>query len=368
MGFWTTLITWISFQWNAALHAGLPLVFWVRPRWSVDDIPDQSGKVVLVTGGNSGVGYATSLAFYNAGAKVYLACRNEKSAKEAIEQIQKGAVKTMAGYEYHNQKKDGNRQKGSLEFIQLDLTDLESVDNCAEEFLKKEDKLDVLFGNAGIMATPEGLYTKQGYTLQFGTNVIGHQRLISLLLPLLLTSPPTHPSRVIMTTSAGHAMAPSSGVDYKSVVRDSSDPITGEDQDPKQGKNEYGSWVEYGQSKWGNIAISKYLHNAYGRQGRLISVAVHPGLVATNLASHFSLVPYLVKHVSWITPFITRTGAVGAVNQVWAATIPDHDARWISGEYIVPYKSIGIPRPDLQDDEKVEQVWNWCEEQGRKRV
>ncbi|WVW84092.1 hypothetical protein I302_106121 [Kwoniella bestiolae CBS 10118] len=367
MGIISTIFTWIWFQLDLIVHSGFPVFFWVRPRWSIDDVPDQSGKVVLVTGGNSGTGYATALSFYYAGAKVYLACRNEQLAREAIDQIKKGGVIGLNGFTQPKPaKKDGTRKKGVVEFVKLDLSDLESVDQCAQEFLKKEEKLDVLFANAGVMASPEGLYTKQGYTLQFGTNVLGHHRLINLLLPLLLSSPPTHPSRVILTSSAGHASAPNGGVDFKSVVRDPSDPITREGQQPKQGKNEKMRWVEYGQSKWGDIALAKYLHNVYGRQGRLISVAVHPGMVATNLPRHMSLTPYVTKFAPWLFPVVTRTSDIGAVNQVWAATIPDHDARWISGQYLVPYRKVGIARPDLQDDKKIEEVWNWCDEQGKK--
>ncbi|KAK6909679.1 hypothetical protein I203_103700 [Kwoniella mangroviensis CBS 8507] len=365
MGFLSTIFTWIWFQLDLIVHSGFPVFFWVRPKWSIDDIPDQSGNVVLVTGGNSGTGYATALSFYNAGAKVYIACRNEGLAKEAIENIKKGGINSLTGFTY---PKDQFRKSknGTVEFIKLDLSDLQSVEQCAQEFLKKEEKLDVLFANAGVMASPEGLYTKQGYTLQFGTNVLGHHRLINLLLPLLLSSPPAQPSRVILTSSAGHGGAPKGGVDFRSVVRDTSDPIIKDGHQPRQGKHEKMRWVEYGQSKWGDIALAKYLHNTYGRQGRLISVAVHPGMVATNLARHLSLTPSIIKYAPWLAPVITRTPAIGAVNQVWAATIPEYDARWISGEYLVPYRKVGIARPDLQDDKKIEEVWNWCDEQAKK--
>nr|XP_019011017.1 pod-specific dehydrogenase [Kwoniella pini CBS 10737]OCF49798.1 pod-specific dehydrogenase [Kwoniella pini CBS 10737] len=355
MGLLSTILNWIWFQWDLIVHSGWPGFFWVRPKWSIEDIPNQSGKVVLVTGGNSGTGYATALSFYNAGAKVYIACRNEVLAKEAIENIKKGI-----------NGKNENDKKGIIEFVKLDLSDLNSVEVCAKEFIKKEDKLDILFANAGVMASPEGLRTKQGYTLQFGTNVLGHHRLINLLLPLLLNSPPTHPSRVILTSSAGHAAAPKGGVDFRSIIRDSSDPIQGEK--PKWGKYEKMKWVEYGQSKWGNIALSNYLHNEFGRQGRLISVAVHPGLIATNLTQYLPFEPFVRKYMPWIAYPITRTPSIGAINQVWAATVPDEKARWLSGQYIVPFRKIGLARADLQDDKRVEEVWKWCEEQAKKRA
>lgn len=181
------------------------------------------------------------------------------------------------------------------------------------------------------------MFTEQGYTLQFGTNVgapplspllspllrlldhhtvqyhrtlllqcapslilptkpqtLGHQRLISLLLPLLLTASSTSSSlpRVIATSSAGHATAPPRGFNPKSVVRDPSLPPAQKEDPPKKGAREYPKWVEYGQSKWGNIAVGRYLHWMYGPdegrakeeakaeregKGEIISIVVHPG-------------------------------------------------------------------------------------------
>ncbi|WVR06888.1 hypothetical protein IAU60_003924 [Kwoniella sp. DSM 27419] len=367
MQFLTQLVVWLRHQWDLFFNCGFPVIFWVRPARNLADVPDQTGKVALVTGGNSGTGYATSLALYNAGAKVYLACRNEEKAQKAIEEIKKGGELSWAGYAYSTNKKNGQK-KGTVQFVKLDLTDLESVERCASEILKREDKLDLLFANAGVMATQEGMYTKQGYTLQFGTNVLGHQRLVSHLLPLLLNSPPTEPARVIFTSSAGHAMAPKNGVDYHSVIRasDESGADASAGGKPKQGKNEYSKWIEYGQSKWGDVALARYLHNEYGRQGRLITASVHPGLVATNLADHLSMTTAILKWAPWLGHAMTRSPKVGASNQVWIGTMPDHEARWLSGEYIVPYQKVGQPRPDVEDNARCERLWEWCEEQGKK--
>jgi NAD(P)-dependent dehydrogenase (short-subunit alcohol dehydrogenase family) len=149
--------------------------------------------------------------------------------------------------------------------------------------------------------------------LQFGTNVsslshpsitssqcLGHQRLISLLLPLLQESSKINgsSSRIIISSSAGHSAAPLSGVDYLSVLRDHSSGST--ESNPIRGRNERSSWVEYGQSKWGNIAVCRWVHWAYGpdqgRQkrsieggrggegsGEVVSISVHPGMFLINL-------------------------------------------------------------------------------------
>jgi NAD(P)-dependent dehydrogenase (short-subunit alcohol dehydrogenase family) len=154
-----------------------------------------------------------------------------------------------------------------------------------------------------LIPSPPGMYTKQGYTLQFGTNVrvpillrsfteqkqcLGHQRLITLLLPTLhrTTKRRQQPSRVIITSSAGHTGAPTKGVDLASIKRLPS-TRTSTDGQLTPGKNERAKWVEYGQSKWGNIACAKYLHARFGPtlqmgvqkedEAELISVAVHPG-------------------------------------------------------------------------------------------
>ncbi|KAE8538492.1 hypothetical protein D1P53_004852 [Cryptococcus gattii VGV] len=333
MSFWSNVWLWIRFQINAILHSGFPCFFWVRPTWSVDKIPDQEGKVVLITGGNSGTGYATALALYNAGATVYLACRDLTRAKEAAEDIKKGGERGIWGVTYPSEELDkaGGNKKGRVEIIKLDLTDLASVEKCAEEFLNKEKKLDLLFANAGVMATQEGQYTKQGYTLQFGTNVLGHHRLITLLLPLLLSSPPSCPSRVILTSSVGHLTAPKGGVNFKSVVRDPSDTGSG------RGKYELDKWTEYGQS-----------------------------VVATNLANHLPLVDFIAERVPWLRHLFARDPSTGALNQLYAATLPLPDAWFLNGEYVVPYNTVGMCRPDLWNKKRIEEVWNWCDEQGKK--
>jgi NAD(P)-dependent dehydrogenase (short-subunit alcohol dehydrogenase family) len=129
----------------------------------------------------------------------------------------------------------------------------------------------------------EGLYTAQEYTLQFGTNVLGHQALIHHLLPVLLSSS----ARVLLLSSAGHAAAPRGGVDYRSVVRDPRDP--NDPKNPVKGRYEVAKWAEYGQAKWGDIALARYLHAKYGpgsgRTGQeLLCFSMHPGEFWSDLA------------------------------------------------------------------------------------
>jgi NAD(P)-dependent dehydrogenase (short-subunit alcohol dehydrogenase family) len=145
---------------------------------------------VIVTGGNSGTGYATCLTLYNSGATVYMASRSPSKAKEAILNIRNGKSLGSGGILVDPTESESNsrNKKGTITFLELDLADLDSVERFVDEFKRKEDRLDLLFANAGVMASyvfyflfglrgvadgcrPQGLYTKQGYTLQFGTNV-----------------------------------------------------------------------------------------------------------------------------------------------------------------------------------------------------
>lgn len=124
---WSSLIDIILFNINAAMYSGWPGQFWIQPLWSPEEITSQEGKVVLITGANSGVGLVSAKELYQAGATVYMLCRTEKKAKEAIDWIKSAPSRQGQG------KGEG---KGKLEFISLDLTDLKSVKRAAEEFLR----------------------------------------------------------------------------------------------------------------------------------------------------------------------------------------------------------------------------------------
>ncbi|KAG8678437.1 hypothetical protein FRC08_017779 [Ceratobasidium sp. 394] len=139
-----------------------------KPDWSTDQIPDLTGQTMIVTGGNAGIGRETSKALLNKNAKVYLAARSKSKADKAIEWL-----KTETG------------GRAPI-FLELDLADLASVRQAAEEFRRKEPELHVLFNNAGVMVSPVELKTADGYDLQFGTNVLGHYLFTTLLLPTLI--------------------------------------------------------------------------------------------------------------------------------------------------------------------------------------
>ncbi len=124
-------------------------------KWNFNSIPDQQGRVVLVTGANSGIGYQTSIALAKKSAEVIMACRDFDKAQQAVDTMKK---------EFPAAK---------LFLVKLDLSDLDSVSQCAEIVKDKYDKLDLLINNAGVMVPPL-TRTKQGFELQFGTNHLGH--------------------------------------------------------------------------------------------------------------------------------------------------------------------------------------------------
>ncbi|CAK9781090.1 NAD(P)-binding protein [Cutaneotrichosporon oleaginosum] len=342
--------------WNilTLVHSGWVFLPWIRPHWTVDQMADQRGRVVVITGGNSGTGYATAAAYYARGARVLLLCRSAERAAAAIADLQRGGVANVLS-EMEYAPVDTSRA-GTLEHIPCDLADLDSVAAAARAIAARVQRVDVLFANAGIMAMRGR--TKQGYPLQFGTNVLGHQRLIALLLPQLRT-PRSRPARIITVASAAHVSAPPGGVDYAAL-------------DARAARD---AWLEYGESKWANIALAKYMHARWGPAcadgvcgvpapgtGEIISVAVHPGIVATNLFMHNAWAKWLSHKFTWALRCVSATAATGALNQIWAAEVADPVARELSGAYVWCYQCKGRERADL-DAAAGEKVWAWCETQ-----
>ncbi|KAJ7065637.1 NAD-P-binding protein [Mycena amicta] len=302
------------------------------------DIPSLSDQIILVTGGNTGIGLETIRQLVRKdAAKVYLAARSPEKAAKAIESLEAA--------------KDAS--KGQVVFLQLDLADLKSVRRASEEFLAKEERLDVLFNNGGVMLPAPEQLTAQGYDLQFGTNVIGHYFLTELLLPALLKSHlvTSRPARIVHTSSSIHAFAPTPGpgIDFPSLKggpeRDAWVATKGSFR---------GRWALYGESKLGNILISNHYADKYSKDV-LVSCAVHPGAVKTELQRHIGgWQQVLVESLSHPTP-------MGALTQLWAGTVA-HPAE-IHGQYIVPWGKVGKPDKRAADTKLRADVMRFLEEQ-----
>jgi NAD(P)-dependent dehydrogenase (short-subunit alcohol dehydrogenase family) len=214
--------------------------------WTTADIPDQSGRVALVTGGNSGLGYQTALQLARQGARVLLAARDRGRGVAALEQLAAAGVPA-----------------GHAELVQLDLADLASVERFAAGFLAGGQGLDLLVNNAGVMAIPHRETTAQGYERQFGTNHLGHFALTGRLLPALVQRPG---SRVVTVSGNMHKRA--SGIDF----------------DDLQAERSYRPWPAYEQSKLANAMFVLELDRRLRAAGLdVVSAGAHPGFAATNL-------------------------------------------------------------------------------------
>ena len=248
-------------------------------KWTEADIPDQTGRVALVTGANSGIGFEAARALAEHGATVLLGCRNPAKATDALARIQAAAP------------------DATVEILPLDLADLASIHAAADDVAARFDRLDLLINNAGVMALPK-LSTNDGFEMQFGTNHLGHFALTGHLLPLLLRTPD---SRVVSVSSTGHRMG-----------RISFDDLTGDKR--------YHRWLRYGQSKVANLLFTYELQRKLAAaQSATIAVACHPGGSNTNLAHDAGL---LMKLAQPAANLVMQSAAMGALPTLRAATDP----------------------------------------------
>ncbi|KAG2121877.1 hypothetical protein DEU56DRAFT_90952 [Suillus clintonianus] len=298
-----------------------------KTSYSVDQIPDLTGKVVIVTGANTGIGKETAKALLAHGAKVYIAARNQASSEEAIRQLK---------------QETGNEAI----FLTLDLANLKTIKASAEEFLSKETQLHILINNAGVMASPVELVTADGYDLQFGTNVLGHYYFTKLLLPILTSTAKSTSEgnvRVVNVASCAHLFG---GLDFN----------TFKDGPARKKCSTAGL---YNQSKFGNVVLALELAKRYGDQG-IISTALNPGNIKSDLQRHVEpQLPSIVKQI--LANVVLYETSQGALTQLYAATSPE--AASLNGKYLVPWARVRSPRQETQDAQLGKALWEWLEEQ-----
>jgi len=263
-------------------------------RWTEGDIPDLTGRVIMVTGANSGIGYEAARAFAQHGAHVVLACRNRTKAEAAVASIADVTANP------------------SLEILDVDLGDLDSVAAAAKQFLADHDRLDGLVNNAGLMAIPHQT-TAQGYEMQFGVNHLAPFALTGHLLDRLLT---TDGSRVVAVSSMGHRPGK---IHF----------------DDLQGEKRYGPWVAYFQSKLSNLLFTYELQRKLAAHGAsTIAVAAHPGSTDTNLGHGDSsgFVTWLMDAAHPVAAMTMQSAAMGALPTMRAAV----DPAVVGGQYYGP--------------------------------
>jgi NAD(P)-dependent dehydrogenase (short-subunit alcohol dehydrogenase family) len=248
--------------------------------WTFENIPSLQGKTIIVTGGNSGLGYESVKAFAHKGANVVLACRNlEKGEKAKIEILKENP-------------------SGKIQVMQLDLANLDSAKAFAEQFKQEYKQLNVLMNNAGIMATPN-VKTHDGFEAQLGTNHLGHFALTGHLLPLLKATPK---SRVVNVSSLAHK---GGKMDFNDLMFEKGRKFT-----PMRA---------YGQSKLANLLFAYELQRYFEANNiDSISVAAHPGGSNTRLANHFETSRFM-KIISKVARGAMQSAAKGALTQIRAS-------------------------------------------------
>jgi NAD(P)-dependent dehydrogenase (short-subunit alcohol dehydrogenase family) len=255
--------------------------------WTVKDIPDQTGRVAVITGATGGLGYETAVALAGANARVILTGRNAAKGREAVQRIRTAHPNAVVRFEL------------------LDLASLGSVQAFAAGMIAQERAIHLLINNAGVMALPTREVTGDGFEMQLATNYLGHFALTARLLPLLIRG---GQSRVVSLSSIAHR---------KGAI----------DLGDLQGKD-YQPWRAYGQSKLAMLMFALELQRRSDAAGwGVMSNAAHPGWARTEL---FANGPNTAKGWSWqrilaalAAPLFSHSAAAGALPTLYAATSPD---------------------------------------------
>jgi len=287
-------------------------------KWNRENISDQKGKVVIVTGSSSGLGYETAKVLGNKNATVIVAVRNEVKGNAAVESIK-----------VENPNTD-------VQVMLLDLSNLESIHKFTENFKKKFNKLDLLINNAGVM-NPPYTKTKDGFELQFGTNHLGHFALTGLLIDLIKKTPN---SRIVNVSSTAHKIGKLNFEDLNWETR------------------RYKKMRSYGDSKLANLYFSKELQRRLDKESSGVIVAsAHPGASSTPLTRHSLFFRIL--------SLIVQNSEMGALPTLYAAVGPDIQGN----DYIGPggfqetrgYPKKVEPAEHAKDDDIAAKLWDVSE-------
>jgi NAD(P)-dependent dehydrogenase (short-subunit alcohol dehydrogenase family) len=274
--------------------------------WEASDIGDQTGRVALVTGANSGIGYETARALADRGAHVVMACRDETKARRAMDKL------------------ESELDRASLELLPLDLSDLVSVRRAAAQLRATHARLDLLINNAGVMGTPYR-QTADGFELQMATNHLGHFAFTGLVLDRLLT---TDKSRIVTVSSLMHRAG----------------QIPFDDVAGEQIRN---TWLNYSSSKLANLLFTAELSRRLMDAGETtLAVAAHPGWTRSNLAGTGAAMgngTLRTKVGNRVGHLLGQSARVGALPSLYAATAPGLNP----GQYIGPrhlFELFGPPK------------------------
>ena len=298
----------------------------MKQKWKFEDIPDLSGKTIIVTGSNSGIGYETIKSLSANGAETILACRNVGKGKSAKKQIQ---------------EENPNAQ---INVMNLDLADLKSIHSFQTKFGEKYDNLDVLVNNAGIVCPYEK--TKDGFEIQIGTNHLGHFALTGLLLHFLKN---TKGSRVVNVSSIGHKFGK---MNFDNFMFE---------------KGGYSIMKAYGTSKLCNLLFTYELQRGFEKFNiDCIAVAAHPGVAKSNLAKYVTKKPLYKIGMAVSNSIMSQNTSIGALPQIRASV----DPLVKGGDYFGPegfqewggYPTLVKSNDASHDLEDAEKLWEISED------
>jgi len=304
--------------------------------WTVADIPFQTGKRVLITGANSGIGYHAALELARKGAYVMLACRDQRRGEAALVRLAKESP------------------AANTELVILNLASLTSIREFAIKELAQYRPLNILINNAGVMAPPKRLETTDGFEIQFGTNVLGHFLLTALLMPAirLAAAESVERPRIVTIASIAHKRG---HINFEDL----------------QYTHNYSPMKAYQQSKLADLMIAFELDRRLRAQSSsIMSLAAHPGVANTNLfqsGQYSAAENALRKAFGHVIGAVLNTDAEGALPTLYAATAPQaQDAGYygpqgfqeMRGEHIGPAKVA----PQARDAPAQARLWQVCEQ------
>ena len=301
--------------------------------FSPSKIPDLAGKIILVTGGNTGLGYETvlQLSAHNP-SRIYLAARSKEKADTAISSLNKCLPSTSTTKIHH---------------LPLDLASFSSVHAAARTVTSECSRLDLLILNAGIMAVPP-TPSPTNHEPHMATNHLGHYLLTRLLLPLLLKTASSHQDtsvRVVTLSSEAWNLSPSFStiIDTPSLLK-------------------AGPWTRYGASKAANIMFAAELARRYGDKG-ITAVSLHPGLIQTDLYSSSKEDSFIVRWgTKMLGPLFMQDVKTGALGQLWASTCIQDGLK--NGKYYTPVGKLGGGNGSWGEKEDLcKELWGWTEKE-----
>ncbi|MGQ0660387.1 oxidoreductase [Sphingosinicella sp.] len=253
--------------------------------WTVNDMPSLAGKIAIVTGANSGLGYETALALAGAGAETVVAARSRGKGETAVARIRAA------------------HPAAKVRFEALDLGSLASVAAFAGRIAAGHDRLDILVNNAGVMALPARETTEDGFERQIGVSFLGHFALTARLLPMLRK---TGGARVVQLSSLAHARR--GGIDFDNL----------------QGEREYQPWQAYSFSKLAMLMFALELDRRARAGGwSVASMAAHPGWARSELIDNGMGKSIGARLIGLLFPLVSQSAAAGALPTLYAATEPE---------------------------------------------